>query len=332
MNELSKHISRLLERNECVILPGLGGFVTTHAEATYDDEKGIFSPPRRTLAFQAGLTTDDGLLAQSFMDSNDLTYPEAVALVAQKVAYLKDLIARNSFYDLKGIGRLSQDLTGHYYFSANGCDFHAPEFYGLQPISVQKLSDRPVERPVQVVMPVEHTPVAAAPAYPFYSKKGISIHFSTSTINKIAGIVIMFLLVFLFATPFGTLKPSTFYSGFATLMSDDRPKPVRKMVVRKDLLNRRFIKKDTTAAKPTAPAPVEDNYCIVLASGITRANGEEYIKRLSENGVKARLLEKGNMRRVVYSSYKTKEEAQSALNSLRSSDKDFSSAWVLKNH
>lgn len=330
MNELSKHIIRLLEMNECVILPGLGGFVTTHVAACYDEEKGIFTPPCRTLAFQAGLTTDDGLLEQSFMETDDLTYPEAVAVVAKKMAYLKKLIAQNSFYDLEGIGRLSQDMAGHYYFSAKESDFHSPEFYGLQPISLKKLSTRPVVHPQQVSIPVERSVSATANPYPFYSKKGISIHFSTSTINKIAGVVIMFLLVFLFATPFGTLKPSTFYSSFATLISNEQPKPVRKKVVRKDLMNRRFIKKDTTKVQPTVSLTEADNYCIVLASGVTRSNGEAFIRQLSENGIKAQLFEKGKMRRVVYSSYKTKTEAQNALNSLRSSNTTFSSAWVIK--
>lgn len=332
MNQLSKHIIQLLERNECVILPGLGGFITTHVAAHYDEEKGMFMPPFRTLAFQTGLTTNDGLLAQSYMESGDLAYPDAVALVGRDISRIKEALSKDGYYDLEGIGRLSQDMAGNYYFSAaisENNDF-SPEFYGLQPVNRAVLSARQPKKVAHVEVPVR--PKQTVEAYPFYSKKGISIHLSTSTINKIAGVVIMFLLVFLFATPFGTLKPVTSYSGFASSLLEN-VKPVAK--VRKATVTVVVPPKDsikTSAAAPkTEPEEEKGAYCIVLASGVTHANATIFIKELAKNDIKAAVLEKGKMRRVVYSSFKSKEAAQAELSSLRTENDAFATAWVMKN-
>lgn len=328
MNELNRHISLLLERNECVILPGLGGFVTTRIPAHYDEKKGLFFPPYRTLAFQAGLTIDDGLLIQSFMESEDLSYPDAAAKVDNIIQDIKTRLIKDGYYELDTIGRLSQDMDGNYHFStflppAEGIS--SPEFYGLTPVNIVRLAPHTEYDTKQVEVPIEKKHAEEKP-YPFYPKKGISIHFSTSTLNKIAGIVIMFLLVFLFATPFGTLKPVTSYSGFTVSLTQDKPAVPTKQaqVIKKSLVKKTFIKKDTV------PNIVSSDYCIVLASGITRTNGNAFIQELSQNGIKASLFEKGKMRRVIYSSFKSKEEAQNELSVLRKSNNLFATAWVMK--
>ena len=43
MIELDRHIEILLLSNDCVIVPGLGGFMTHHVEARYDEDDQMFS-------------------------------------------------------------------------------------------------------------------------------------------------------------------------------------------------------------------------------------------------------------------------------------------------
>lgn len=322
-----------METNECVILPGLGGFVTTHKAAYYDEEKGIFMPPARVIAFQERLTLDDGLLEQSYMETEGLTYPEAVSFVARLVDNVRQALSKDGYCDLEQIGRLSQNIAGTYYFtpsSSNGSD--APEFYGLMPVHMPALPVRQVAMPQTVDIPVERK--QPADAYPFYSKKGISIHLSTSTLNKVAGFVIMFLLVFLFATPFGTIQPGDFQSGFALSMLKDTA-PVMKKAPRKvtpQVVPQTKNSDDTniTNRKAEQTTSSTSSYCIVLASGVTQANADAFIRSLASKGIQASLLEKGKMRRVVYSSFNNKEEAQVKLNSLRQTNDLFSTAWVLE--
>lgn len=369
MNELNRHIIRLLETNECVIIPGVGGLVTVHNKARYDEERNLFLPPCRTLVFQAGLTTDDGLLAQAYMEARDMAYPEAVMVVDNEVKALKEALERDGSARLKGIGRLAQNAGGHYYLTPdtdsseteNEAQKEAPDFYGLPAVEMKELAPAEVKSPQQADIPV--VPVHTE-AYPFYSKKGISIHLSTSTLNKIAGMVIMFLLVFLFATPFGTLAPVSSYSGMIPLMSEkeavQKKVPVQAaaaILTTKDKDSLKTAETDvqkanqnavfnanqktlfntnkTAALKAGQPAVKEaiatrGNYCIVLASGVSRANAEAFIKSLKAEGIQASILESGKMRRVVYSSFSSRDEAMQKLRNLRLDNAVFSTAWILK--
>ena len=53
--ELERHIEILLLSNDCVIVPGLGGFMTHHIDARYDEQDNMFLPPLRTLGFNPQL-------------------------------------------------------------------------------------------------------------------------------------------------------------------------------------------------------------------------------------------------------------------------------------
>ena len=60
MNELSRHIESLLVSNDCVIVPGLGGFVTQYVTARRVDEENLYLPPYRTVGFNGQLTINEG--------------------------------------------------------------------------------------------------------------------------------------------------------------------------------------------------------------------------------------------------------------------------------
>ena len=51
MIELVKHIEILLLENDCVIVPGLGGFIAHNRPAQYCTETNEFCPPLRTIGF-----------------------------------------------------------------------------------------------------------------------------------------------------------------------------------------------------------------------------------------------------------------------------------------
>ena len=62
MISLARHIELLLLEHDCVIVPGLGGFIANHTEARYTgDEEHLFLPPYRTIGFNQQLQVNDGL-------------------------------------------------------------------------------------------------------------------------------------------------------------------------------------------------------------------------------------------------------------------------------
>ena len=56
-----------------------------YVDARYDDHDGMFVPPIRTLGFNPQLRLNDSLLAQSYVEAYDLSYPEAVSAIEDEV-------------------------------------------------------------------------------------------------------------------------------------------------------------------------------------------------------------------------------------------------------
>ena len=104
--ELERHIEILLLDNDCVIVPDLGGFMTHHVDARYIEEEQAFLPPLRTLGFNPQLKMNDSLLVQSYVEANDISYPEALRRIEQEVDNIKKQIMYNGSYQLENIGML----------------------------------------------------------------------------------------------------------------------------------------------------------------------------------------------------------------------------------
>ncbi|HOZ30303.1 MAG TPA: SPOR domain-containing protein [Bacteroidales bacterium] len=79
-------VYQLLNDNDCVIIPGFGGFVANYCEAVIDLSKQKFSPPSRTLAFNQKLQTNDGLLMNSICQSKNVKWDSAKEYVADFVS------------------------------------------------------------------------------------------------------------------------------------------------------------------------------------------------------------------------------------------------------
>ena len=81
MIELAQHIETLLLENDCVIVPGFGGFVAHYSPATRIKEENIFLPPTRTIGFNPQLKLNDGVLVQSYMSAYDTSFADASRIV-----------------------------------------------------------------------------------------------------------------------------------------------------------------------------------------------------------------------------------------------------------
>ena len=143
--ELDRHIEILLLSNDCVIVPDLGGFMTHHVEARYDEDDCIFLPPLRTLGFNPQLTMNDSLLAQSYVEAYDLSYPEALRRIEEEVNELKQHIETEGFYELNDIGTLSVNEDGKYLFNPCEAGILTPALYGLssfemKPVKAQAIA------------------------------------------------------------------------------------------------------------------------------------------------------------------------------------------------
>jgi len=129
--EFDRHIEILLLSHDCVIVPGLGGFVTNHVDAYYDERDCMFLPPSRTLGFNPQLTMNDSLLVQSYVEAYDISYPEALRTIEDEVRELRQHLEIEGAYDLGNLGSLELNEYGKYIFSPCEAGIMTPIYYGL---------------------------------------------------------------------------------------------------------------------------------------------------------------------------------------------------------
>ncbi|MCR5129953.1 MAG: SPOR domain-containing protein [Prevotella sp.] len=151
MIELEKHIEILLLSNDCVIVPNFGGFMAHHAEARYEEQEQLFLPPLRTLGFNPQLQLNDSLLAQSYIEAYDISYPEAIKRIADEVHEMKQRLSEDGSYELNDIGRIFLNDEGRYEFLPCEAGILSPELYGLSsfemsPLAAIKLKQATVEK------------------------------------------------------------------------------------------------------------------------------------------------------------------------------------------
>ncbi|WP_028908777.1 SPOR domain-containing protein [Prevotella sp. AGR2160] len=140
MIHIDRHIEILLLNNDCVIVPDFGGFMAHHVDARYDESDGSFIPPLRTIGFNPQLTMNDSLLAQSYVEAYDISYPEAVARIDEEVRELRQHLDNEGRYELNDIGVLSRDEEGHIVFEPCEAGLLTPSLYGLGNFEMKPLA------------------------------------------------------------------------------------------------------------------------------------------------------------------------------------------------
>ena len=149
MKELARHIEVLLLENDCVIVPGLGGFIAHNKAAEFKDSANVFCPPVRTIGFNPQLIINDGLLSQSYMQAYDTDFPDASRKIESVVSQIKDSLYKNGQAELENIGTLYYTMAGVYGFEPYQNAFFSPSLYGLGSFSISPLSElKPVKETI----------------------------------------------------------------------------------------------------------------------------------------------------------------------------------------
>lgn len=145
MIELAKHIEVLLLENDCVIVPGLGGFIAHHHSSAFNKETGEFLPPMRSIGFNPQLIMNDGLLVQSYMQAYNTDFPDATRKIEKIVEQLKDDLYKRGQVSLNRLGTLYYNMNGSYEFEPTSSRFFTPSLYGLENVVLPRLETRRVQ-------------------------------------------------------------------------------------------------------------------------------------------------------------------------------------------
>lgn len=346
--ELERHIEILLLDNDCVIVPDLGGFMTHHVDARYIEEEQAFLPPLRTLGFNPQLKINDSLLAQSYVEAYDISYPDALQRIEDEVNELKQRLQNDGKYELNDIGTLELNEDGNYVFTPCEAGILTPELYGLGSFEFPKREsaatiNNKVEKGVKEEEEIKEPEAQIIGMTPIEVNEDeedvVKIKFSW--IRNAVAVAAVLLAIFLLALPTGktemmTRTISNINNGllFGMMSKDSNTSQIDyKKCDIKTQANKpdTIIKKDTINKAPvTKPEPVKEGYCIVLASYVSKKNANAFVDELKQRGYEeSEVYIHNDVTRVVYGNFKTQEDAYQVLRKMHR-EKGLEEAWVYK--
>ncbi|WP_278717633.1 SPOR domain-containing protein [Bacteroides caecimuris] len=362
MIELAQHIETLLLENDCVIVPGFGGFVAHYSPATRVKEENIFLPPTRTIGFNPQLKLNDGVLVQSYMSAYDTSFADASRIVEKEVNEFIVLLHEEGKAHLDNIGEIHYNVYGNYEFIPYDSKITTPSLYGLDFFEMQELSVLQQKEKVWVPTHLEK------------EKKTFEISINRAYLRNAAAMIAAIVLFFAFSTPventdvqknnYAQLLPSELFEQIekqsvavtpvyvkseamqqakkpsataSTKTSSTKKHTADKVKTSKPIAVREVkVTKQGTSATTAATAPavksqksVNHPFHIIVAGGISLKDAEAIATQLKSKGfANAKALNIDGKVRVSISSFDNRNEATKQLLELRKNE-TYKNAWLL---
>jgi hypothetical protein len=143
---VAQHISDLIYRHECVILPGIGAFVSRRVPAHLDRDNNTIYPPKKYVGFNPSIQESDGLLINYVASAEGLSYEAAAIEVENFVIAAQNELDDQGFFNFSRIGQLKKNSDGVLQFTAVNVINYLPEAFGLSmqsatPVSVEYVAE-----------------------------------------------------------------------------------------------------------------------------------------------------------------------------------------------
>lgn len=142
MTPVNLHIEYLIQRHDCVILPGIGAIVVDHQSARIDEVRGVIIPPQRIFSFNPLICHDDGMLANSIARRDGINFEAARSLLLSEMASLKNVLNNDGEYTIPKIGNLSLNEEKNIIFTPISSSHYNSALMGY--------SESPISLPIPV--------------------------------------------------------------------------------------------------------------------------------------------------------------------------------------
>jgi len=331
--DISFFISELLYDNDCVIIPGFGGFVAHYTPASIHPISHSFHPPSKSILFNSKLIRDDGLLIDFISEKQHIPYSEAKTLVEEFTGETLEKLALGELSRFKNIGNLQRDQEGKLLFSPDDSVNYLEEAFGL---------------PIFISPPILRKSVQQRLETKFIDRKPVPGR--ERSIRKMAWVYVAVIPVLFILAWFiysGNFKPQhTQQTGIVDLSDSDlkydretkvpiilkneaNPPPLESLDFSDTSPVESEINEETSESIPKNPIIRKKYYIIGGAFGV-ELNADKLVAVLRNKGYEAQRsgLSKSGLHMVSYFSTKDKSEALVNLDIIRKEDNP--SAWLLR--
>ena len=114
--KISSHVSNLLKKKNCVIVPEFGGFLKKEQPAMFGPKKQDLFPPSSQLVFQRNLQQNDGLLIRHIIREEAINELDATKRVEQFAQKANESLEKSKSFVVDGVGKIYVDSEEQFVF------------------------------------------------------------------------------------------------------------------------------------------------------------------------------------------------------------------------
>ena len=316
MLDLKKHINDLLYNYDCVIVPGLGGFVANKKNATLNEKTGIFSPPRREIGFNKSLSHNDGLLISHMASAHGISFEECSTKLAQHIRVLKEELKQGAIVAMGAAGELKNDALGNTLFIPNITESFSTDSFGLSTFHFNTLNEIKKQNET--------------------TRRWVRHTLQSRSVRQVAASVTL-IVGMLFVSPefgnqtqqstFTDFLPKTEYHAMPVL---DNSEALASEVSEVDDAAEETVAEIETNATEALNIESQNIYFIIGASFKEEHQAKAHLNKMNRMGMQgAEIIEANNRYRVALQGFSDKQIAIEALENYRKKN-GLNSAWLLK--
>ncbi len=318
---LDTYLKDLLVLHDCVILPDFGGFVGSYKPAEKTD-KDYFNPPRKVIAFNQQLKQNDGLLANTIVAIEKISYEEAMQHITAFVTNIEKELNAKGTYTISEVGKLETGKQGKILFTPD-----ARTNFLLLPTGMSAFHFTPQVQLQPTPATEEKEPVVLFPIFRKVLVAGVS------------GLALFSLLF----NP-GKVEHLSLASLFPTHKTEQVIASPEKTVLEIERTNDSFEKIETNkteikesnetvateAVETSNEIAIEKNYHVIVGCFSIEENAKILQQQLEAKNISSRVFAYNNMLTGVSAgSFGNFAEAKVLMDELRKNG-NAPSAWVLK--
>lgn len=133
-------VKSLLHKYECVIVPGLGGFIAHQESAVIDPVSMLIIPPSKNITFNAQLLINDGLLASQLANYLKIDYVDALKIIESETNNFNQLLKSRSQFQIEGLGNFTLNASDNLLFTPEKKANFLNQSFGLAPVKLNQPS------------------------------------------------------------------------------------------------------------------------------------------------------------------------------------------------
>ncbi|MFC2102470.1 SPOR domain-containing protein [Bacteroidota bacterium] len=356
--EIQHYVAELLSEHDCVIIPGLGGFVGSYLPAQIHSVYHTFQPPSKKILFNINLRQNDGLLANHIAQAEKISFNEAnerIRLFADGT--IKSLKIRK-YLILQNIGKLYMGKEGNLQFDQDLRSNLLPDSFGLQPFFSSPIKrdvhrDR-IEKRTQVRKETRNLIRQAIPK-PLKWAAILAVPVSVAVMLSLAGYdsiksgswntadIFSSLSPFSKAdvkqapvernTPSNFVQPTVIEPATGPVKEKLDPAGMQESVSQPVVVQQQQTSTLPSRASGNTPEPNTreiDRFAVIVGAFGVENNAKRLVRTLNNKGIKAKIFDtsSGGLSRVASGVYATQAEAIRAMHAMKSNG--FPGAWILE--